>query len=127
MSDQGCMGLGATVSDPPMIFSIGEPVDVGAHNECLIETLVPGDMEELYGVKIDFCYARSSGFACEGHRIDCPGQNGRLDVSLLLFGDVSPIGSVSARSYYVAITADARGECPAVSCEQAFEATVTRL
>lgn len=54
-SNEGCDGLGATLDDEPVRYATGEPVNVGAHNKCLAETLEPPSDGELYGVSIDFC------------------------------------------------------------------------
>jgi hypothetical protein len=54
LSDEGCDGLGATLDDEPISYTTGDPIDVGAQhggaqNNCLAETFVPPDVQELYG------------------------------------------------------------------------------
>ena len=125
-SNEGCDGFGATLDDEPVRYATSEPVDVGAHNKCLSETLEPPSGGELYGVTIDFCYTVPGGFACEGNLVACPEQSARLDVAVH-FGDLPASGSDSAGLYSVDVSADAQAGCSAVRCRQLFEALTTRL
>jgi hypothetical protein len=125
VSEVGCNGLGAALGDDPIGYTTDDPIKVGAHDDCPTETLAPPDVQELYGVNIDFCSTRPNGFTCEGHLARCAEQSAVLEVGLL-FRDL-PAGSPSIRPYFVYITADQTGDCPRVQCEQAFDATTTRL
>ena len=125
-SNEGCDGFGATLDDEPVRYATSEPINVGAHNKCLSETLEPPSGGELYGVTIDFCYTVPGGFACEGNLVACPEQSARLDVAVH-FGDLPASGSDSAGLYSVDVSADAQAGCSAVRCRQLFEALTTRL
>lgn len=125
VSDEGCDGLGASLGDV-VRYVTDEPVDVGAHNKCLSETLEPPGAGELYGLSVDFCVRRRGGFICEGSLLACPSQSARLDVATS-FGDLPATGSESRGVYAVEVSADAQGACAAVRCRQQFDATTKRL
>jgi hypothetical protein len=125
VSDEGCDGLGASVDDEPLRYTTDDPIMFGTHEKCPTETLAAPDVEELYGVSIDFCYKRSNGFTCEGHLVSCAEQKARIEVSLL-FRDLAA-GTQGTRQYFVDISADEHGDCPRVKCEQQFDAATTLL
>lgn len=126
VSNEGCDGVGATLDDSPLTYTTGEPVNAGARNKCLVETLLNPDAKELYGVRIDFCSADWNGFQCEGHLVGCAAQSARLRVGLLLDGSPD-VGRPTKTPYFVYVSADQQDDCPRVDCKQEFEATTTRL
>ncbi|MDF3065234.1 MAG: hypothetical protein K0R38_835 [Polyangiaceae bacterium] len=126
VTNEGCDGVGATVDDAPITYTTGEPVNAAPRAKCLVPTLVAPDRDELYGVRIDFCYAEWGGFKCQGKLVGCGAQSAQVHVGLRFDGTPS-VGDPVDVPYYVYVSADPEGDCPRVQCEQEFEATMTRL
>lgn len=124
VSDEGCDGMVGTSLGSQIRHVTGKPLDTGAHNKCMTETLeAPA---ELYGFSIDSCVASSGGFTCVGSPLTCPSQRGSLDIDVF-FGDLPAAGSKSEGLYGVEITAGEEGDCPAVDCNQLFDVVIKRL
>jgi hypothetical protein len=65
VSDEGCNGLGASLDGEPIIYTTGKAANRGEPHNCPVETLATPDVQELYGVRIDFCFTRALGFTAK--------------------------------------------------------------